>query len=68
MTINEMKKEAPVHVHVETPDIVTTGISDTGHVRHENEDSIWIDSSGLVLAVADGMGGHDEVLRRVKQP
>ena len=59
MTINEIKKEAPVHIDVETPDIVATGISHTGHVRKENEDSIWIDDSGLVLAVADGMGGHE---------
>jgi protein phosphatase len=59
LTSNDIKKEAPVHVHVETPDIVATGISHTGHVRKENEDSIWIDDSGLVLAVADGMGGHE---------
>ena len=59
MKPNEMKKEAPVHFHVETPHIVATGITDTGHVRKENEDSIWIDDSGLVLAVADGMGGHE---------
>ena len=59
MTLNETKKENPVHVHVETPHIVATGISETGYVRSENEDSIWIDDSGLVLAVADGMGGHE---------
>ena len=53
MTPNEMKKENPLHVYVETPDIVAIGISDTGHVRKENEDSIWIDDSGLVLVVAD---------------
>ena len=54
-----MNQGNPVHVHVETPQIVATGISDTGYVRSENEDSIWIDDSGLVLAVADGMGGHE---------
>ena len=59
MTAKETKKEAPVHVHIETPEIIATGISHTGHVRKENEDSIWIDESGLVLAVADGMGGHE---------
>lgn len=59
MKSDEMKKEAPLHIHVETPEIVATGISDTGYVRKENEDAIWIDDSGLVLAVADGMGGHE---------
>ena len=59
MTLNEITEENPIQVHVETPDIVATGISDIGHVRKENEDSIWIDDSGLVLAVADGMGGHE---------
>ena len=57
--LNEMKQENPVHVQVETPHVVAVGISDTGYVRKENEDSIWIDDSGLVLAVADGMGGHE---------
>jgi len=59
MNLNETKEVNPVHVHVETPDIVATGISHIGHVRKENEDSIWIDDSGLVLVVADGMGGHE---------
>lgn len=54
-----MNQENPVHVQVETPHVVATGISDTGYIRKENEDSIWIDDSGLVLAVADGMGGHE---------
>lgn len=39
--------------------IVAAGISDVGCVRTENEDSIWLDESGLVLLLADGMGGHD---------
>ena len=59
MTLDEMKKQDPLYINVETSDIVAAGISLTGHVRSENEDSIWIDDSGLVLAVADGMGGHE---------
>lgn len=43
---------------VSTP-IVAAGISDAGCVRTENEDSIWLDETGLVLLLADGMGGHD---------
>ncbi len=58
MTADE-NKPTPLYAHVETSDIVATGISVTGYVRFENEDSIWIDDSGLVLAVADGMGGHE---------
>jgi len=44
---------------VDTARIVAAGISDIGHARTENEDSIWLDNSGLVLLVADGMGGHE---------
>ena len=54
-----MTKQNPVRVRVETTNVVATGISDTGLMRKDNEDSIWIDDSGLVLAVADGMGGHE---------
>jgi serine/threonine protein phosphatase PrpC len=48
-----------IHQEVNTARIVAAGISDVGHVRSENEDSIWLDNSGLVLLVADGMGGHE---------
>jgi serine/threonine protein phosphatase PrpC len=47
------------HHEVNTARIVASGISDVGHVRSENEDSIWLDNEGLVLLVADGMGGHE---------
>jgi len=47
------------HQEVNTQRIVATGISDVGHARTENEDSIWLDNSGLVLLIADGMGGHE---------
>jgi len=48
-----------INQEVNTAHIVAAGISDVGHVRSENEDSIWLDDSGLVLLVADGMGGHE---------
>src|SRR4030042_2334769 len=48
-----------MHQEVDTTRIVAAAISDVGHVRSENEDSIWLDNSGLVLMVADGMGGHE---------
>ncbi len=48
-----------IHQEVNTARIIAAGISDVGHVRSENEDSIWLDNSGLVLLVADGMGGHE---------
>lgn len=35
------------------------GITDTGLVRPSNEDNFYIDSELGLLAVADGMGGHE---------
>ena len=35
------------------------GKSEIGKIRKENEDQFYIDSQGLILAVADGMGGHE---------
>jgi len=54
-----MKTEEDVHVQVETSRIVATGISDTGNVRSENEDAIFLDEAGNFLLLADGMGGHE---------
>ena len=34
------------------------GISHTGRVRRRNEDALYISPDGLLLIVADGMGGH----------
>jgi len=56
---NEMKSELQVHLQVRTPDIVISGVSDPGRVRIENEDSIWLDSQGHFMLLADGMGGHE---------
>ena len=54
-----METEKSIMMEVNSPKIVATGISDAGYVRDENEDSIWLDESGLVLLLADGMGGHE---------
>ena len=57
--LQEMQNEKQIHIKVDTPRIVAAGISDLGTQRSENEDSIWVEDSGLVLVVADGMGGHE---------
>ena len=39
-------------------DISSHGVTDTGHVRTKNEDSILVHADENVWAIADGMGGH----------
>ena len=38
--------------------LLTTALTDVGRVRSANEDAFVIDDSARMLAVADGMGGH----------
>ncbi|MBT8437250.1 MAG: hypothetical protein KJP11_07760, partial [Gammaproteobacteria bacterium] len=38
--------------------ISSDGVTDTGHVRDKNEDSILVHADENVWIVADGMGGH----------
>jgi len=47
------------YLELKTDNLVAVGISDVGRKRKENEDAFWIDGSGLVVLVADGMGGHE---------
>ena len=54
-----MNSDGHVNIQVETSGLVASGISDTGHVRTENEDSIWLDKAGEFLLLCDGMGGHE---------
>ncbi len=54
-----MKSDKQVHLKVDTDRIVATGISDTGNVRSENEDAIFLGEAGTFLLLADGMGGHE---------
>ena len=54
-----MQTENRVHLQINTPQIAASGISDPGLLRPENEDSIWMEESGLILILADGMGGHE---------
>ena len=54
-----MKSEMQVHLKVKAPNIIISGVSDPGRVRSENEDSIWLDSEGHFMLLADGMGGHE---------
>lgn len=54
-----MNSDSRIHIQVETPVIAATGISDTGRVRSENEDAIFLDEAGNFLLLADGMGGHE---------
>jgi serine/threonine protein phosphatase PrpC len=61
-----MKTDTQVHLQVDTARIVATGISDTGNVRSENEDAIFLDEAGTFLLLADGMGGHERVRRPAK--
>lgn len=54
-----MESNGNVHLKVDTPHMVASGISDTGRMRAQNEDSIWLDESGNFMLLCDGMGGHE---------
>jgi len=54
-----MNAENRKYMDVSTSSVVASGISDVGFVRTENEDSVWMHESGLVILLADGMGGHE---------
>ncbi|MCG6552691.1 MAG: Stp1/IreP family PP2C-type Ser/Thr phosphatase [Candidatus Magnetominusculus sp. LBB02] len=39
-------------------DIISSGLTDQGHVRKRNEDSLMVDDDYGLYIVSDGMGGH----------
>ncbi|RLC26230.1 MAG: serine/threonine-protein phosphatase [Deltaproteobacteria bacterium] len=47
------------YIKVNAGDVSAVGISDVGKKRTRNEDAFWIDESGRIILLADGMGGHD---------
>jgi len=54
-----MDPDKRVHIQVNSEHLVASGISDTGSIRTENQDSIYLDSGGNFVLLADGMGGHE---------
>jgi len=47
------------YIQVMSDTLEAVGISDVGKKRKENEDAFWLDESGLIVLLADGMGGHE---------
>ncbi len=54
-----MKSDRRIHLKVKGEQLAASGISDTGSVRHENQDAIYLDEGGNYMLLADGMGGHE---------
>ncbi len=55
-----MENTARVHMDVQSRSMTASGVSDCGLHRQKNEDSIYLDKSGTVALLADGMGGHEK--------
>lgn len=49
-----------VQIDVESRSMHASAVSDCGIRRQRNEDSIYLDESGTVALLADGMGGHEK--------
>ena len=73
-----MNSRGRVHIQVKGSHVVASGISDTGPVRSENQDFIFLDKEGHFMLLSDGMGGHErgaeasemtiEVIQKYLQP
>ena len=48
-----------LHLKLKGKQCVATGISDIGLKREKNEDAIFLDDSGQLFLLADGLGGHE---------
>jgi len=67
-----------IHQQVKVAQITASGVSDTGRLRTENQDAIYLDKEGHFVLLADGMGGHErgaeasrtiiEILQEFLQP
>ncbi len=55
-----MENTARVHINVASGSMTASAVSDRGLRRPRNEDSIYLDKSGTVALLADGMGGHEK--------
>jgi protein phosphatase len=63
---------------VKVAQVTASGVSDTGRLRTENQDAIYLDKEGHFVLLADGMGGHErgaeasrtiiEILQEFLQP
>jgi serine/threonine protein phosphatase PrpC len=54
-----MESDKRLHLVVKGEQLIASGISDTGRVRTENQDTIYLDEGGNYVLLADGMGGHE---------
>ena len=54
-----MESTGRTQLSVSSEQMVACGVSDVGQQRSENEDSIYLDSAGKFVLLADGMGGHE---------
>jgi serine/threonine protein phosphatase PrpC len=55
-----MENSDRVQIDVESLSMHASAVSDCGIRRQRNEDSIYLDESGTVALLADGMGGHEK--------
>ena len=73
-----MDSSGRIHQQVKGAQITASGVSDTGRLRTENQDAIYLDKEGHFVLLADGMGGHErgaeasraiiEILQEYLQP
>jgi len=73
-----MEQNGRIHLQVKGSQMIASGISDTGRLRTENQDFIYLDKEGHFVLLADGMGGHErgaeasrtiiEILQKYLQP
>jgi serine/threonine protein phosphatase PrpC len=54
-----MDSSRRIHQQVKVAQITASGVSDTGRIRTENQDAIYLDKEGHFVLLADGMGGHE---------